>query len=241
MRAYTALFGTLALVGGLVLSPTTVHGQSTWYVDCAASGAGTGGTWTDAFTSLQEALAAASGGDEIWVAACSMSPGAYRPNQGASPPPDPRDATFVLINGVAIYGGFPPGGGSWQDRAPATYETILSGDLAGDDVVYSSCCIARPGETGCDDPACETNVCAQEPDCCNVEWDQGCADLAATLCPGLCVVGDNSENSYHVSSAPAMTPARSLTDSPSPAGLPTAPSHPATAGRGCTSPAALPL
>ena len=40
-----------------------------------------------------------------------------------------REATFQLINGVAIYGGFPTGGGSWEQRDPSAYETILSGDI----------------------------------------------------------------------------------------------------------------
>jgi parallel beta-helix repeat protein len=39
-----------------------------------------------------------------------------------------RNATFQLKNGVAIYGGFPRGGG-WPQRNPLRYQTILSGDL----------------------------------------------------------------------------------------------------------------
>ncbi|UCG33406.1 MAG: hypothetical protein JSU68_02000, partial [Phycisphaerales bacterium] len=202
MRAYTALIGMLALVGGLLLSPTTAQAQSTWHVDCAATGTGTGETWIDAFTNLQDALTAASSGDEIWVAACSAPPFAYTPDQGTGHTPGLRDEAFDLINGVAIYGGFAgtedPATFNLADRDFAANETILSGDLAGDDILYSSCCTARQGETGCDTAACETNVCAQDPDCCNIEWDQGCVDLAATLCPGLCAVGDISENSYHV-------------------------------------------
>ncbi|GAI71284.1 unnamed protein product, partial [marine sediment metagenome] len=36
--------------------------------------------------------------------------------------------TFNLVDGVGLYGGFPPGGGNWNDRNPNTYETILTGD-----------------------------------------------------------------------------------------------------------------
>jgi len=43
---------------------------------------------------LQSALAAASSGDEIWVAA-----GTYKPGND-------RTSTFTLKDGVAIYGGF---------------------------------------------------------------------------------------------------------------------------------------
>lgn len=98
------------------------------YVDRDANGANDGSSWADACNHLQDALAAASSGDEIWVAE-----GIYKPDQGAKVTPGDRFATFQLINGVAIYGGFPPGGGTWEDRDPITYETILSGDLAGDD------------------------------------------------------------------------------------------------------------
>ena len=39
-----------------------------------------------------------------------------------------------MINGVAIYGGFPKTGNPvWEDRDPNTYITILSGDLLGND------------------------------------------------------------------------------------------------------------
>jgi hypothetical protein len=41
--------------------------------------------------------------------------------------------TFTLKNGVAIYGGFPTGGGRWEDGNPMANETILSGDIKGND------------------------------------------------------------------------------------------------------------
>jgi len=80
------------------------------------------------YPTLQDALAAAGSGDEIWVAE-----GVYKPDQGLGITPGDRTATFQLENGVAIYGGFPPGGGQWEDRNPTAYETVLSGDLNGDD------------------------------------------------------------------------------------------------------------
>jgi hypothetical protein len=43
------------------------------------------------------------------------------------------EATFQLISSVALYGGFPSGGGTWNERDPNTHETILSGDLNTDD------------------------------------------------------------------------------------------------------------
>ena len=80
------------------------------------------------FNTIQDALAIASSGDEIWVAE-----GVYKPDQGAGNAPGDRNATFQLKNGVALYSGFPPDGGSWENRDPDAYETILSGDLSGND------------------------------------------------------------------------------------------------------------
>jgi hypothetical protein len=40
------------------------------------------------------------------------------------------------------------------------------------------CCISH-SYAGCQDPSCEASVCADDPYCCDVMWDQYCADLAA--------------------------------------------------------------
>lgn len=58
------------------------------YVNDDATGANTGASWTNAYTSLQSALADTC--TEIWVAA-----GTYKPTTGTS-----RTATFQLENGV---------------------------------------------------------------------------------------------------------------------------------------------
>ncbi len=54
--------------------PGGVAAQRILYVDAGASGANDGSVWADAFTDLQDALAAAARGDEIWVAE-----GVYKP------------------------------------------------------------------------------------------------------------------------------------------------------------------
>ncbi|MCB9297735.1 MAG: DUF11 domain-containing protein [Lewinellaceae bacterium] len=95
------------------------------YVDRDAMGAANGLSWADAFTNLQDALAIAQSGDEIWVAE-----GAYYPDQGTGYTPGERAHSFVMKNGVAIYGGFPnTGDPTFADRNWATHETILSGDI----------------------------------------------------------------------------------------------------------------
>src|SRR5437867_4288640 len=64
------------------------------YVKQNTSGANNGTSWANAYTDLQSALAVASSGDEVWVAAGTYKPGNI------------RDATFSPKNGVAMYGGF---------------------------------------------------------------------------------------------------------------------------------------
>ncbi len=95
------------------------------FVNHAATGANNGQSWADAFTSLQPALAAATQGDQLWVAK-----GVYRP----APPGGSRDAAFALKSGVEVYGGFAGNETSLAQRDPITNVTTLSGDLDGNDL-----------------------------------------------------------------------------------------------------------
>ena len=63
-RAFVAV---LAVVFGVAAAPA--GGQTMVFVDAAATGAGNGGSWDDAYTSVQPALDAATGGQQVWVAA----------------------------------------------------------------------------------------------------------------------------------------------------------------------------
>ena len=98
-----------------------------FYVDTAAEGAETGLSWDNAYKELHEALdnfpAGAVG--EIRVAA-----GTYYPDTVNLD--DSRDATFQMINCVAIYGGYPSGGGNRDLRQNVT---TLSGDVNGDNTI----------------------------------------------------------------------------------------------------------
>ena len=120
------LVGLLASGGRAAPPPGAVR----LCVDGSASGTGTGANWTDAFTDLQAALAAAgalqAGGADVqlWVAA-----GTYRPGGPAAP----RSSTFSLADGIALYGGFAGGEASITQRDVAAHPTILDGDLPGDD------------------------------------------------------------------------------------------------------------
>jgi hypothetical protein len=104
---------------------------STLYVRAGSSGAGT--SWADAYGNLQDALAAATPGPDdtvhIWVAA-----GVYYPDSGGGQVDNDRTAHFPLTNNVEIAGGFPPTGNPiLADRDPSRYQTVLSGDIDGND------------------------------------------------------------------------------------------------------------
>ena len=90
---------------------------------CTSAGGCTG--WADACPDLQDVLNLAGDGDQIWVAA-----GTYAPAGMAGP----RRATLQLIDGVKIYGGFAGTEVLLGERDVALNETILSGDLNGDDL-----------------------------------------------------------------------------------------------------------
>ena len=99
-----------------------------FFVDAQADGMQTGITWADAYRGLQDALESARAtcgvGPQVWVAA-----GTYTPDD----PGATRAATFTLLSGVAIYGGFAGHEISLSERNPVANVTILSGDLDGDD------------------------------------------------------------------------------------------------------------
>ncbi len=110
----------------LFISLTTfVHGQI--YVKANATGANDGTSWANAYISLGTALNAATNGVQVWAAA-----GTYKPDRdslGNLTPADNRNKTFVLKNGVALYGGFVGTETTLTQRNVAANATILSGDI----------------------------------------------------------------------------------------------------------------
>ncbi|MCP3973253.1 MAG: hypothetical protein GY720_02030, partial [bacterium] len=120
----TNSFGTREHTIVFTLSLPTIY-----YVDSQAGSGGDGSTWADAFDHLQDALAVVLADDQIWVAQ-----GTYYPDEGSGQTDDDRVASFELIDDVAIYGGFPVGGGdgTFEARDLST-ATVLSGDLQQDD------------------------------------------------------------------------------------------------------------
>ena len=114
----------------LVLVPAlcafSVRGETVIFVDGDASAEPhDGSTWCNAFVTLDEALDAASPGDIIRIAG-----GTYKPDPTGLP--DPREATFQLVNAVRVEGGYAGCGAPDPDeRDFDLHETILSGDLNG--------------------------------------------------------------------------------------------------------------
>ena len=110
------------------------------FVDADAVGANTGGSWTDAFVDLQDALermdtlnSDGTGSNNvynIWIAE-----GTYRPSAELEPG-DPRSASFSLVDRVTLYGGFEGTEAELSERDLSGHTTTLSGDLGivGDDV-----------------------------------------------------------------------------------------------------------
>ncbi|MBN2271148.1 MAG: hypothetical protein JXN61_11070, partial [Sedimentisphaerales bacterium] len=103
------------------------------YVDADATGANNGLNWSNAYNHLQDALAdAAPGAKPVQI---RVAGGLYRPDERAGVTPGNRQATFQMINGATVSGGYAGFGEAEPDaRDIEAYETVLSGDLAGDDV-----------------------------------------------------------------------------------------------------------
>jgi parallel beta-helix repeat protein len=98
------------------------------YVDEDAVGDNDGTTWANAFTKLQDGLAAASYGKQIWVAE-----GNYYPDEGVGHIDANIYDSFNMVEGVDIYGGFAGNETSLDMRDWIINETILRGDIDKDD------------------------------------------------------------------------------------------------------------
>jgi hypothetical protein len=96
-------------VGDLSLSAS-----GRWYVDGSTSASGEGDNWKGAFKTLQEAVDAASNGDEIWVKASTYH----------------LTAPVTVDKAVTIYGGFSGNETERDQRNWHTYTTKLDGQDA---------------------------------------------------------------------------------------------------------------
>jgi len=110
----------------VVLCPLQAYAASTIFIDASASPGGKGGSWSDAFVSLSEALAASKSGDQIWVA------------EGTYAPACPIECTFSIPSGVHLLGGFGGADLTMEARNPVLHVAMLSGDFLADDVGFGN-------------------------------------------------------------------------------------------------------
>jgi hypothetical protein len=88
---------------------------------------------------------------------------------------------YVVFVAPSVFAGIPCGGGN-NDYVVS----IACNDTC--DLPPSPCnpdagpCDAPNGSPGCDDIECCELICAQDPFCCDTEWDQICADAAIAQC-----------------------------------------------------------
>jgi hypothetical protein len=120
----------LKLFAGAVCAMGLAAGQGlaqVVYVDGAAAAGGDGNSWGGAYRDLQAALTRARLGA---VTEVRVAQGTYKPGTTGS-----RIVSFVLVNGVAMRGGYAGVASVTPDvRDLRRTPTILTGDVAGDDI-----------------------------------------------------------------------------------------------------------
>ena len=117
-----------ALVGVGMTAGLALGAGETWFVDDDAAGGGDGTTWSTAFDTLDDALAVARAGDQVWVAQGVYSPATLiDPADMSTPSTDPLDATFYIRKSVKVYGGFAGNEATLAERAGLFDQTILTG------------------------------------------------------------------------------------------------------------------
>ncbi|MGE3109001.1 MAG: right-handed parallel beta-helix repeat-containing protein [Phycisphaerales bacterium] len=120
------MLGWLAAPLGVLAGVPSANAQTIIYVNAAAAPGGNGASWATAYNDLQVALSTAAAIPEsqrqveIWIAA-----GTYWP----APMGGARAESFILLNNVAIYGGFSGTETQRQQRNALANTTTLSGDL----------------------------------------------------------------------------------------------------------------
>ena len=154
----SAVFSSNTLLNGDVVSysvinnnvcqvPTPLSGSFTMVVSCGTSprlyvkptetGTGDGTSWANATSDLQTAINNPCGITEIWVAN-----GVYKPLRDAfgNELSNPRSKTFLLKNGIKIYGGFVGNENNIAQRPllGLLQGTLLVGDLNADDALGGS-------------------------------------------------------------------------------------------------------
>ena len=140
-RYARVLFAASAMVLATVAAEAEVH-----FVTQEGDGSKNGANWENAYdeAAFPAAILSAGSGDEIWVKA-----GVYRPSTA-----NVTTASFVLKNGVAVYGGFAGTETSSADRNLSANVTVLTGDLANDDAHDANGVTVNAANISGDNSAC---------------------------------------------------------------------------------------
>jgi hypothetical protein len=116
---FVTIFGACEIAPGKII-----------YVDEIAAGANDGSSWDDAYNFLQDALADANESEKPLE--IRLAQGSYSPDKDTLNPEGTADrqATFQLINGIALKGGYAGlGTADPNTRDAALFETALVGDI----------------------------------------------------------------------------------------------------------------
>ncbi len=136
MQFSNKLLGVLVLTSVVFTAAGVAQSQTVLYVDdSSTNGLDDGSDWGNAFVHLQDALACAGTNGE--VEEIRVAQGLYKPDQGAAQPPGDREASFHLLDGVAIKGGY--GAPAPDLRDVDSNASILSGDLSDNDADSNGC------------------------------------------------------------------------------------------------------
>jgi len=144
----------VAFVAGvllLVVGAAPLAAQRIVYVDDDAIGTGDGRSWATAYRFLQDALADAEAvGEPIEI---RVAQGIYKPDRDRRNPEGgrDRDVLFRIDSGMSLLGGYAGIGADDPNRRDSeTYQTVLSGDLLGNDAEVTDAAMMKDDPTRAD-------------------------------------------------------------------------------------------
>ena len=144
VRRIVALVVAVFLLSGV--APLQSEGAA-WFVTQNGAGTKHGGSWSNAMGEsefVQTLQLVQPAGTEFWIAK-----GTYRPTVD----PNNRDATFILKNGVALYGGFAGNETQRKERDWNANPTYLSGEIQNDGSILNNSLHVVFAEIGTDGTA----------------------------------------------------------------------------------------
>ncbi len=153
----TAVILILGMTSASLTAPRII------YVDDSATGTNTGSSWANAYRYLQDALADANAADK--PVEVRIAQGTYSPDLGKQVVRGDYLTSFRITDGMVIKGGFAGVTGPDPNlRDPHVYRTILTGDLARDDVPMADASSSYDDPSKNDNSSCIVLVEQAGPD-----------------------------------------------------------------------------